>query len=81
MLGTGRDNFTFATLAISMGCTAARVGFEDGIYLPDGRVGERNHQLVEALVSIAAIFGRDPATPAEARTIMGLDRGAVPAAR
>lgn len=74
VLGTGHDNFSFATLAISMGCTTTRVGFEDGIYLPDGRVAERNHQLVEALASIAAIFGRTPATPTQARTIMGLDR-------
>jgi uncharacterized protein (DUF849 family) len=39
-------------------------------------VAERNHHLVEELVRIAAIFGRCPATPAEAREIMGLDRGA-----
>ena len=75
VLGAGRSNFTWATLGISMGCTTARLGFEDGLYLPDGRVAERNHQLVEELVRIAAIFGRRPATPAEAGD-HGLDRGA-----
>ena len=79
VLGAGRDNFTFATLGISMGCTTARLGFEDGIYLPDGSVAERNHHLVEKLVEVAAVFGRRPATPDEAREIMGLDRTAVAA--
>jgi 3-keto-5-aminohexanoate cleavage enzyme len=79
VLGAGRENFTFATLGISMGCTTARLGFEDGIYLPDGGVAERNHHLVEKLVEIAAIFGRRPATPDEAREIMGLNRAAVAA--
>ena len=35
---------------------------------------ERNHHLVEKLVEIAEIFGRRPATPEEAREIMGLNR-------
>ncbi len=74
VLGAGRDNFTFATLGISMGCTTARLGFEDGVYLPNGDVAERNHHLVEKLVEIADIFGRRPATPDEAREIMGLNR-------
>ena len=74
VIGAGRANFIWATLGIAMGCTTARVGFEDGVYLADGRVAERNHELVEDLVRIAAIFGRQPATPAQARTIMGLDR-------
>lgn len=80
VLGAGRANFAMATLGISMGCTTVRVGFEDGIYLPDGSVAERNHHLVEHLAQIAAIFGRRPAEPPEARTIMGLDRVAAPAA-
>lgn len=74
VMGGGHENFTFTTLGISMGCTTARLGFEDGIYLPNGKVAERNHQLVEELVRIAEIFGRRPATPEEARAIMRLDR-------
>lgn len=76
VIGAGRSNFTYATMGIAMGCTTARVGFEDGVYLADGQVAQRNHQLVEELVRIAAIFGRPPATPAQARTIMGIDRAA-----
>lgn len=74
VIGGGRANFTWTTLGISMGCITARLGFEDGLYLPDGRVAERNHHLVEKLVEIAEIFGRRPATPDEAREIMGLNR-------
>jgi 3-keto-5-aminohexanoate cleavage enzyme len=80
VLGGGHDNFTFTTLGISMGCTTARIGFEDGLYLPSGDVAERNHHLVEKLVEIAAIFGRRPATPEEAREIMGLNRTKSPTA-
>ncbi|MFZ0091824.1 MAG: 3-keto-5-aminohexanoate cleavage protein [Solirubrobacteraceae bacterium] len=75
VIGAGHANFTWATLGMAMGCTTARIGFEDGVYLPDGRVAERNRELVEELVRIAAIFGRRPATPAQARAIMGRDRG------
>lgn len=74
VIGGGRSNYTFTTLGISMGATTARLGFEDGLYLPDGGVAERNHHLVEKLVEIAQIFGRRPAAPQEARRIMGLDR-------
>jgi 3-keto-5-aminohexanoate cleavage enzyme len=74
VIGGGHSNYTFTTLGISMGATTARLGFEDGLYLPDGRVAERNHHLVEKIVEIAGIFGRRPATPQEARHIMRLDR-------
>ena len=77
VLGGGTDNFRFSTLGISMGCTTARIGMEDSVYLPDGRVAERNHHLVEKMVEIAAVFGRRPATPGEAREIMRLDRAPV----
>ncbi len=74
VLGGGRGNYRMATLGLALGANTVRLGFEDGIYLPDGRVAERNHHLVEALAGLAGMFGRRPATPAEARTIMGLDR-------
>ena len=33
---TGRDMFRIVTLGLSLGCDLVRVGFEDGIHLPDG---------------------------------------------
>ena len=55
-----------------MGCDIVRVGFEDNIYLPNGRPARRNDQLVEAMARIAGDLGREVATVDEAREIFGL---------
>ena len=64
---TGRDMFKIVTLGFAMGCDLARVGFEDGIHLPDGRVARDNSDMVRAAAEIAAIYGMKPATVEEAR--------------
>jgi 3-keto-5-aminohexanoate cleavage enzyme len=64
---TGRDMFRIVTLGLSLGCDLVRVGFEDGIHLPDGSVARDNAEMVEAAVRIAAIYGLRPATVDEAR--------------
>ena len=51
-----------------------RTGLEDTFYLPDGQRAADNGQLVEALVQIARQVGKEPATPAEAREILGISR-------
>ncbi len=51
-----------------------RVGFEDNPYLTPGQLAATNAELVEKIVAIAGQQGRDIATPAEARVIIGLDR-------
>lgn len=65
--GTGRDMFRIVTLGLSMGCDLVRVGFEDGVHLPDGSVGRHNSDMVKAAVEIAKFYGMAPATVAEAR--------------
>jgi 3-keto-5-aminohexanoate cleavage enzyme len=65
--GTGRDMFRIATLGLSLGCDLVRVGFEDGIHLPDGSVAHDNSEMVRAAVSIAALYGLRPASVEEAR--------------
>jgi len=65
--GTGRFMFKAATIGISMGCDLVRVGFEDGIHLPNGAVARNNAEMVKAAVDIAALFGAQPATVEEAR--------------
>jgi 3-keto-5-aminohexanoate cleavage enzyme len=74
VVGTGLDQFPIGTLGLSMGCDTVRVGFEDNIYLPNGKAGEHNGQLVEAIVEIAGIYGRESASAGEAREILGLTR-------
>jgi len=51
-----------------------RTGLEDTFYLPNGDRANNNGRLVEALVTIAREVGREPASPAEARQILGLLR-------
>ena len=51
-----------------------RTGLEDTFYLPGGERAESNGQLVEALVKIVRDVGREPATAAEAREILGVRR-------
>jgi 3-keto-5-aminohexanoate cleavage enzyme len=69
---TGRDMFRIVTLGIAMGCDLARVGFEDGIHLPDGTVAKDNSEMVRAAAQIAGFYGATPATVAEARLRFGL---------
>lgn len=51
-----------------------RTGLEDTLYLPNGERTYDNGQLVEALVKIAREVGREPASPAEARQMLGVAR-------
>ena len=69
---TGRDMFRIVTLGLAMNCDLVRVGFEDGIHLPDGTVARDNAEMVLAAAGIAAIFGLQPATVAEARARFGI---------
>jgi 3-keto-5-aminohexanoate cleavage enzyme len=49
-----------------------RTGLEDTFYLPNGDKAKNNGVLVEALAKIVREAGREIASPAEARTILGL---------
>lgn len=51
-----------------------RTGLEDTFYLPNGDRASDNGQLVEAMVKIVRDVGRDVASPAEARAILGIKR-------
>jgi 3-keto-5-aminohexanoate cleavage enzyme len=50
-----------------------RVGWEDNPYLSKGVYAKTNAELVERVVQIAEGIGREIATPAEARKIVGLE--------
>ena len=51
-----------------------RVGMEDNIYYRRGILARSNAQFVERIVRIATEYGREIATPAEAREILRLRR-------
>jgi len=69
--GIGRFEFPLAAAAIIDG-GHVRVGFEDNTMISRGVVAESNGQLVEKVVRMANELGREIATPAEAREILGL---------
>lgn len=58
-------------LAITLG-GHVRVGYEDNPYLEPGVLASSNAQLVDKIVKIATLLGREIATPDEARQIIGL---------
>ena len=72
--GVGKGAFEAVTVGLALGVESVRVGFEDTLYLPDGSRPKRNYELIEKVVEIARTFGRRPATRAEAKAILQLDR-------
>lgn len=69
--GIGRSAFTLAASAIVMGGNV-RVGFEDNLYLSRGVLAKSNGELVDKVVQMAKLLGREIATPADARRILNL---------
>ncbi|GAB3773452.1 uncharacterized protein (DUF849 family) [Nocardioides ginsengisegetis] len=69
--GIGRSTLAVALAALSKG-GHLRVGMEDVLTISRGLPVESNAQLVERAVALAALAQRTPATPAEARAMLGL---------
>ncbi len=68
---SGRNQFNMCTLSLLLGGNA-RVGLEDNLYLGKGVKARSNAEQVEKIIRIARELGIDPATPDEARKILGL---------
>ncbi len=69
--GIGRFEFPLAVAAIIDG-GHVRVGFEDNVFISKGVLAKSNGELVEKVVRLAREFGREIATPDEARKILGM---------
>jgi len=69
--GIGRATWNIAAATIAMG-GHVRTGFEDNLYLEKGVLAKSNGELVEKVVKIAKLLGREVATPAEAREILSM---------
>lgn len=67
-IGSNHLPMMYATLALGGNI---RVGLEDNLYYGKG-IPASNQQLVARAVRVTRIFGREPATPSEARTMLGL---------
>jgi uncharacterized protein (DUF849 family) len=71
VLAAGKHQMPFVTDAALMGGNV-RVGLEDSIFLERGKLAESNAQQVAKISRILAELGHEAATPAEARTMLGL---------
>jgi 3-keto-5-aminohexanoate cleavage enzyme len=60
--------------ALTMGAGVVRVGFEDSFYYAPGKPAATNAILVEKLVALVRSLGLEPATAAEARAMMGINK-------
>ena len=71
--GIGRFQFEVSSLAIAMG-GHVRIGLEDNVWMDPLTKTDpaSNVRLIERVVSMARVNGRDIATPAEARQTIGL---------
>lgn len=67
----GRHQLPMNMIAMAMG-GHVRTGLEDNIYYSYRRLATSNAELVERLVRLARELGRELATPAEAREIVGI---------
>jgi len=72
VIAVGREEvWTLHRKCVELGGNV-RTGLEDTFYLPDGAKAGNNGALVEALARIVREVGREIASPAEARQILGL---------
>lgn len=74
VLAAGRHQMRFVSQAALMGGNV-RVGLEDSLFLERGRMAASNAEQVTKIKRILAEFGQEPATPAEARAMLGLKGG------
>ena len=71
IIGIGKSHLPMCMLGLIMG-GHIRVGMEDNIYYERGVLARRNSEFVERIVRIAREYGREIASPDEARKILGL---------
>lgn len=72
MAGAGRHQMPLAATAMAMGAPNVRVGLEDSLYAGKGKPATTSADQVKMVVNIAKELGSEPATPNEAREILGL---------
>ncbi|MGM0585768.1 MAG: 3-keto-5-aminohexanoate cleavage protein, partial [Pseudomonadota bacterium] len=71
VLAAGRQQIPLATMSAAMG-GHVRVGLEDNLYIGKGVLARSNAEQVRKIRGIVQALGRVPATPAQAREMLGL---------
>lgn len=69
--GVGRFQLPMAELSLRLG-GHVRVGLEDNLFVSKGVLAKGSDELVALAVELALRAGRTPATPDEARTLLGI---------
>jgi uncharacterized protein (DUF849 family) len=69
--GIGKNSLAVMYAALALGGNI-RVGLEDGVYMKKGVLAKSNAELVARAVRVVKEFNKEPATPDEARQILGL---------
>ena len=72
-IGVGRTHLPMSMMALCMG-GHIRVGMEDNIYYKRDQLVRKNAQFVERIARIAGEYGREIASPDEARKILSLSK-------
>jgi uncharacterized protein (DUF849 family) len=70
--GAGKAEYPICTQALFLG-GHVRVGLEDNLYLSKGVKAKTNAEMVEKMKRIMKEFDLEPATPSEARILLGLE--------
>jgi 3-keto-5-aminohexanoate cleavage enzyme len=71
VIGISREQWMLVAAALTLG-GSIRVGLEDNLYLPDGKMARSNGELIAKARQMTADIGRRPATVAEARAMLGI---------
>jgi uncharacterized protein (DUF849 family) len=70
--GIGRFQSEVIEWVLARGGEALRTGLEDNIRIDKNRLAASNSELVEVAAALCARHGARPASPAEARAMLGL---------
>ena len=73
IIGIGQGHLPMSMMGLIMD-GHIRVGMEDNVYYQRGVLAKTNAQFVERIVRIAGEYGREVASPEEARRILGLKK-------
>jgi uncharacterized protein (DUF849 family) len=71
VIGISRQQWMLVAAALTLG-GSVRVGLEDNLYLPDGRMATSNGELIAKARQMTEDAGRRPATVEEARRLIGV---------
>lgn len=72
-MGTGRHQFEVNKWCLELG-GHTRTGFEDNLLVAKGKLASSNAELVRLVTGIASEYDRHPASPMEARKLLGLSK-------